>query len=227
MISLFTTSLTRPALAVLLFVGLGTLPAHAQTLSVGQSQPAGPFGPGMAVITNAGTTAGGFYFYNGAGSLNSQNTFSTLYLTNASTVQITGGSVGSINAQDNSTVNITGGRLFSDSLSSGNIDLYIKNGTVNLFGTNFSKSLYFGTSGGTVYFISGTLGDNQRFSTEAYIAHHIVYDGISPARYVDDGNLNFAAVPETSSAVSLGLLLVLGVGGMALRARRGKAHGAV
>ncbi len=152
--------------------------------------------------------------------------------TNATTVTVSGGTLSGLDGLDETggTANITGGTFIGvpgsggSALSNGGGALATisggsfdqggfeagTNGTIDLLGT-FSQTAPITSGTGT---ITGTLLDGESIN----------------ARYgVDQGGLiefNSAPVPEASSVVSFGLLLTLGLGGLAMSARRRKAQSA-
>ena len=102
-------------------------------------------------------------------------------------------------AYGDSTANVSGGSIQYLTTDGG--------GTIDLFGTGFTETFEGDPQGSILqYNVTGTLQDGT--------AINATYDFLG-------GNLIFSSpVPEASSVMSLGILLVLGLGGLAVSARR-------
>lgn len=133
---------------------------------------------------------------------------SNIHTLAASRANISGGKISNLYTYSTSTVNVRGGSI-------SNIYTY-DTSTVNLFGTNFTQML--------VPAPSSVFADTQSTFVQ-YEVKGTLQDGtLVDASYFDyGGRLLFNnPVPEASSIISFGLLLVLGLGGFAIRRRYGK-----
>ena len=226
-------------LALFVSAGLAALPAQAQSLTLGAY---GSSTSGKATLTNSGTAVSGDYTFDPAGSpapLSQQTTFDNWTLYGPSTADISGGTINEfsllgpgtarvsggyfqeLDVSGLGTLNITGGTFSNGAASAA---LYNEDGgTINLFGSGFTKHYFFGSSAHLVYFVSGTLSDGTELNSEYYVRYHSVTDSDGISHIVEDGRLNFLPVPEASSVVSLGLLLGLGLAAAAFSARRRKS----
>ena len=123
---------------------------------------------------------------------------STFETAGTATANITGGTFAYLQTDFSSTINVRGGILT-------NILYTYDTSTLDLFGSGFTETLL----NPNQYAVTGTLQNGDPLNT--------IYDDFG-------GTLEFngipAAVPEASSMVSLGLLLLLGIGGMAVSRRR-------
>ncbi len=171
------------------------------------------------------TTSGSFTFAPGFDNTSTQ--FSTVgqggvETDNASTILFTGGYVGNLTTKDNSLATFAGGqdfRIGSEGNSTVNItggkfqNLYtFDNSVIDLFGTNLMAVNDPGFISGIVD-LSGTLSDGTPVK------------GFYEANQSMGGTLEFNGVPvqpvpEASTTVSLGLLLMLGMGGLAVAKRK-------
>ena len=143
----------------------------------------------------------------------SGGSFDNLASANSSLADVSGGSFRYLASIDSATVNVTGGSFssFVESLGTS---------TINLFGTGFSLT---------------PLDDSQKFqpglfgSVPQFRVQGTLQDG-EPLNvyYIQQGGqlVLHDPVPEASSVVSFGLLLCLGLGGLAISKRRRKAQSA-
>ena len=151
------------------------------------------------------------------GTFSSDSLSTPISISSGAVVQITGGALSNSGpTPDNGILTIGSG---------GSLYLFSRNDTpftiTGIPGQPFGGTSYNNTSlslaslssdPNSFYGISGTLADGESFNT----------------RFSGLGTINFnlpapAAVPEASTTVSLGLLLTLGLGGVALAKRRAKA----
>ena len=249
----FTSGFCRAAgFSLLAFAGFAVPAIRAQTLSIDEGT-ATISGSGTAVTGSYTTFGGGagpattsynFVYSDFTGTLALQSGGSIQTLTSSGGhVTMSGGTVGTFNAEAsylgdgefaNPEVSITGGSV-NALVSSGGYAYqpgggYAAYDTVcNLSGGTFgtlTASHYggFNITGTNLAFannfITGTMASGQDMNTQ-----YINQDG--------NGFLEFngiavpaAAVPEASTTISLGLLLVLGAGGLALAKRRAKTAAA-
>ena len=136
----------------------------------------------------------------------SGGTMGALDTTGTSTANVSGGGFGYISITDNSEANVTGGVISSYFAT-------YSSGVLNLFGTGLTETFLTKGGGYKEYQLAGTLQNG---------------DLLNAPYYDYGGTINLypsAAVPEASSVVSLGLLLVLGLGGIVIN-RRCKAGAA-
>ena len=174
---------------------------------------------GGTIITSHGTTglsaSGTGPVIISGGTFSSDSLSAPLAISSGAVVQITGGAFSDSGpTPDNGVIGLGSG---------GSLYLFSKNDTpftitgipgISTFNgvsyNNTSLSLAsLSSSPGTTYGVSGTLADGESFNT------HL--NGL--------GTINFnlpvpAAVPEASTTVSLGLLLMLGFGGMVMARRK-------
>ncbi len=228
------TSLTRSGLLVLGLTGLLLAPHSASALGYIPAAPDLTVINGTAMDNGTSTAVTGQFsfapgsdttttnFMNGVETDNSSSIVFTggaaQYVTTKdnSTATLAGGTFRQIAAKDNSTVTISGGKFFN---------LYtFGNGTINLIGSNLTatfSTFAFDPS----YNLTGTLSDgtvlNGNYESGQGDGGRILFNGVFAA-----GVPSAAPVPEASSVVSLGLMLVLGAGGFVI-ARRKKAGAAV
>lgn len=168
----------------------------------------------------------------GTGNLGSQFAGSGVNANNNSIVNIYGGTF--TGGHGNSTGN--GGTTDFQNNGDGLIDL---SGALNVYGGTFSGGTG-GTSGygidvfvgtttlyGTNFFVNGVAAPNGPITGMGTITGNFLDNtGSSTLTYRVIGgtlDLNTGPVPEASTTVSLGLLLALGVGGVAVAARRKKS----
>ncbi len=232
---------------------LNAAPAGAQTLRLGTFQSVRPPLSGTATIDAAGTAASGSYtFTAGTGPttttyrgvelynnsvLNFQNGSTitvALFNQGAGTANVYGGSVKNILGYDSSVTNIYGGSTFYATAlgssvggvpGSGTINIYgggltylaaEQTGVIDIFGSGLTET-YLGTSDPfQIYSLTGTLQDGTVLAATYSSDNGTVLFNGQPA-------VPIPAVPEASTTVSLGLLLMLGLGGMAVAAKRRKS----
>lgn len=171
--------------------------------------------------------------------------FGNFDIYDASTLNVSGGSIFEVDAQSTSTVNVSGGSVRA--LNTFALGSIIGGGTVNITGGSLQ---YLNADAASIFNITG--GNLQNLSTSELSTINLFGTGFTQtllqtnpsdqvysiagtlqngdtlnAQYSDyGGTLNFitpAAVPEASSVISLGALLALGLGGYALNARRRSA----
>ena len=189
-------------LALLTGAILTTPTAQAQILTLGQSGSTTLTGAGT--LTATGTTASGTYIYDDAGAgmpLASQYDYTYWYACGPSTAHVSGGRISELVTYATSTANVNGGSF--DQLETYDTSV------LDLFGTGLSETFLESDSDYQLNDVTGTLQDGDSLN----------------ALYFDyGGKLSFnSPVPEVSSVVSLGVLLMLGLGGMAVNARRRKS----
>ena len=165
------------------------LPAY---FYVGADSTALNKGFGAATLTSSGVTASGLYaFINASPATASYRGLSAF--SNAQ-LSVTGGTFQELVADDASTINLVGSNLTE------------------------SSSYYISPIGDAFYTISGTLQGNQSPFTAGFYAPStgtLEFNGIAAVRGAPASN----PVPEASTIISLGLLLMLGLGAVAVKRR--------
>ena len=199
----------------------------------GGSITGGQFGTAMAIQGSGPVTISGGTIRGTSGSFsNGLGNGTGLYITGSGPVTITGGTFATgenyfgggtvLDAKSSGPITVTGGIFTAGHSGYG---LQISNSTLNLF-----------SFGGTPFLVDGvamnntTLNGSQfRFGSDT-ISGILANGDVLNTRFQDQFgiiNLNIgtppAAVPEASTTVSLGLLLMLGLGGIAFAARRKSA----
>lgn len=175
------------------------VPAQAQLpayLYVGTDSTALNKGFGTAALTRSGVTASGLYTFINASP--ATTSYRGLYR--------------GLSAFGNAQLTVTGGTF--QQLVAGDAS------TINLIGSNLTEStdFYFSASGDPFYTVSGTLQGNQSPFTAGFYAPStgtLEFNGIATVRGAPASN----PVPEASTTLSLSLLLILGLGGIAMKRR--------
>ena len=121
----------------------------------------------------------------------------------ASTANVSGGSITALKTNDASTANVTGGTV-TNSLSTSNTSI------LDLFGTGFTETPLPSNGLYPQYTVTGILQNGDSLNaTYSYFGGTLEFNGV-PAQ----------PVPEASSLASFSLLLLLGLGGVAVSRRR-------
>jgi hypothetical protein len=185
------------------FLVLGIAPSrlHAQTqpsafMYVGADSNVITKGFGTATLTNTGVSATGLYSFINANS--STTNYKGLSAFSNSQLTISGGTFQQLLAEDTSTINLIGSNLTE------------------------SSNFYFSPSGDSFYTVSGTLQGSQSPFTASFYRPStgtLEFNGVAAVRGAPAEN----PVPEASTTISLGLLLVLGLGYLGIT-RRKTAH---
>ena len=240
-------------LATLALLGLAAAPAHAQTLSLNSGDNLTVSGAGTVGTQNGKAVSNTTSFYSSSGGFyspavqtNGTSTFTlanggsitssgvggiALYNRGSGAVTISGGTISSTGFRGAGLYNdyfggpatISGGTF---SPGPGGVGLY-NTGILNLFSFNDTPFLVNGVS------MNNMTLDNRMYqngtNTIPTISAILENGDVLNTTFLDSGaiNLNIGtpppAVPEASTTVSLGLLLALGVGGIAFAARRKSA----
>lgn len=158
---------------------------------------------------NSGGSFNGYLLTTGPSTVNiSGGNFNYLSIEEISTANVSGGNFNYFNTFGSSTANVIGGSII-------NLET-LDTSVLNLFGTDFSETFLGSGSGYQLYNVMGTLQNGNPLNASYYDAGGTLeFNGV-PAN----------AVPEASSVVSLSLLLMLGLGGLAASARRRKVPAA-
>lgn len=239
------------ALAALAALGLAAArPAAAQGLNLGTFDTSGKGPAGAATVSGAGTQASGaFTFTQGATPSNSTlenvrllngSTFtlnsggrvtSVLGLSNTSTATLNGGSVNQVLSSGTSTANVYGGAVtIIHTVNGSTANIY--SGAVSTFQADDASILDVFGSGLTETFLGSNPASGAAPAVSFYALTGLLRDGSAlNAQYADVGGallFNGTAavpspVPEASTTAPLGLLLALGLGGLAIAAERRKA----
>ena len=215
-----------PALAVSV-LALAAHSAQAQSLDL--------YSNATASLSAAGTTASGSYTFldsqfNNAPLDPTRTSYSDIYLLGSgSSAAISGGNVTGLHTGDNNSAVISGGTVTSVfvlpaqssslvTISGGNVQ-YLEtqgSGVINILGTNLALSSAITPINGAPYYaITGTLQNG----TSPFAADYAVSNAAGTLEF-NGVTASPAAVPEASSVVSFGLLML---GGLALAACRGRA----
>ena len=187
-------TIAAPLLGCLVFgclvFGFAAQPAHAQYMYVGYDNNQDFTTPGSGLLNASGTQATGNYSFVNADPTTTGYLGLTTY--NTSLLTITGGTFQQLAAGDSSFINLIGSNL------------------------TLSADFQFPQSGGPYYTISGLLqGDSTPFTAQYYAPSTgtLEFDG-TPAVP------GAAPVPEASTTISLGLLLMLGTGWTVVKRRK-------
>ena len=218
------TSFSRLAAPVLGLglAGLALAPQSASALGYAPGPPDLKVIQGSAFDNGTQTTVSGNYTF-GPNYTPGSPTINGVETDNSSTFLMTGGqNTEDLTTKDNSLATIAGGMLFRIG-SEGNSTVDISGGkfqnlytfgtsTIDLFGTNLTETPdpSFPTA---VFDLSGTLSDGTAVNAFYEI-------GQSAGGKLEFNNQLAAPVPEASTMVSLSLLLMLGLGGMAVAKKK-------
>ena len=226
----------------LLAVAALTLPARAQGPTLTLGQPGSVTLSGTARLKEIGTKAGGTYTYDDAGGgtpLAGQTFYNAWYAYGPSAADLRAGNVTNFYANDTSTASITGAfivNLFTSGASTADVrggtvlDIYthdtstvsVRGGSIDyldtegasvldLFGTGLSETFVAQGSDFKQYTVTGTLQNGNLLNADYYdYSGTLEFNGVAAV----------PSVPEASSVASLGVLLVLGLGGLAAARRR-------
>lgn len=124
-----------------------------------------------------------------------------------STANVTGGSIFVLKTSDAGTANVTGG-MITNSLSTSNTSI------LDLLGTGFTETPLPYNGLYPRYAVTGILQNGDPLqATYDYFGGTLEFNGAAAQ-----------PVPEASTTISFGLLLCLGLGGLAVSARRRKAQ---
>jgi len=209
--SLTTRRVAPFAAAAMLLAGLAAVPTQAASVPVTTTSFNGTF---SAIVTQTGTaqvTGDGTSSNSPVGLVSEHFVYNATFFPINNIVPFAGYSI--FSTLDGSST------LYADVAGTVNISNYTCTGT-DTFNPTLSTGIFAGATG-TAQF-NATVPMN---STNAFAAFSTL--GATPTPNITqqfhDGTLTGtfpAAVPETSSVVSLGLLLMLGVGGVVLTARK-------
>jgi len=185
---------------------------------------------GTVIISPSGTLVSGTYQYYDANNIPSavdpsQSSFDALFAYGNSSVTVTGGSFYTLDAYDNVTATVSGG-IINGLSAQGFSTINITGVPLQTLGAGFSL----GTSGsGTIDLFGTGLTATPTVDSDIFTIRGTLLDGKSlTSNYFDNGgrllfNGTPAPVPEASSMISLGLLLVFGLRGLLIARRRKSA----
>ena len=231
-------------LALGLLTAVAPIPAHAlvqvAVLTLGQYGSATV--SGTATLTDTGTIASGTYTYNPVATgtpLDSQNSYYAINEYGPSTVNVSGGSIGSLSTDNTSTANVSGGSIYdllTDESSTANVSggtfTYIQTldistasvsgGSINHLSTTFLSTIDLLGTGFSETFV----GNNQSSGYKQYNVTGTLQDGTPIAAEYDasGGTLEFngtsavpGAAPEPSQFAALSFA-AFGLLGLILKA---------
>ena len=179
----------------------GSAASHAQAQSnaymyVGANSQVTMTGFGAATLSSTGATATGLYsFINADFSTTNYEGLSTF---SSSQLTVTGGTFQQLVADDTSTINLVGSNLAE------------------------SKSFYFDPAGDSFYTLTGTLqGNSSPFTAGFYrpSTGTLEFNGVPAVPGSGPSN----PVPEASTTISFGVLLLLGFGVLTFKRRKAAA----